>query len=83
MYKYEDMRPNLFLEENQKAFLDVRDCAARLLSEAGAFTMEAVISKFTGSNWFLMSCVDRLVELGEIHEIINPGVAGQHRAFIR
>ena len=29
-----------------------------------------------------LACVDRLVELGEIKEITNGGVAGQHRVFI-
>lgn len=82
MYKYENEKPNIFLEENQIDFLKVRDRAERLLEISGAFTLEKVIKGITGSSWLMMAYVDRLVELNEIKEIPTNGFA-QERIFTR
>lgn len=83
MYKYEEQKPKIFTEEGQETFLKIRDKMQYLLKQSGAVMMENVISGVTGNNWFHCACVDRLVELGEIKEITNGDVAGQHRVFIK
>jgi hypothetical protein len=83
MYNYSEQRKNVFTEEGQKMFLKIRDRAHKLLNEAGAFMLGNVISGVCGSSWDMLACVDRLVELGEIREITQKGVAGQHRVFVK
>lgn len=43
--------------------------------------MDKVIIADSGDSWFLMACVDRLVELGEIREITKHA-PGQCRVFV-
>jgi len=69
-YNYEEMKPKLFTEENQKLFLEVRDRVFELLSEAGAIKLGAIMDEQIGGTWEMIACVDRLVELGEIKEVI-------------
>ncbi len=71
MYTYAEERPKLFTEQGQIDFLKVRDAAKELLAVAGAFRHDAVLHKagITGDSWFMIACVDRLVELKEIVEI--------------
>lgn len=83
MYKYEEMKPSLFTDEGQRMFLKIRDGVRNRLDMAGAVRMlEAIFIAGGGSNWESMACVDRLVELGEIREVAQVGVAGQHRVFV-
>lgn len=83
-YDYKTVRPCLFTEENQKLFLRIRDKANGLLKIAGSFRMQEVWDGATGTTWEMMACVDRMVELGEIVEVIpaNPFM-GQYRIFTR
>lgn len=82
-YRYEDLRDRLFTDEGQRELLRVRDTVKRLLDVAGAFRMGELINALHGCDtWQAMSCVDRLVELDEIHECQHPHVqAGQNRIF--
>lgn len=82
MYTYETERTAIFTEDGQKTFLKVRDAAVELIRSAGCVSMGAVWDKVMGDAWFVMACLDRLVELGEIKEITNDSVAGQHRIFV-
>lgn len=83
MYSYAEVKPRIFTEDNQKMFLAIRDKTHRLLTLAGAVTMqEAIKGCGSGSSWDMLACVDRLVELGEIREITNGNVAGQDRVFV-
>lgn len=82
MYNYENERHKIFTEQGQREFLKVRDAAHRLLREAGAFTMFSALKDVSGDSWLQMAYIDRLVELGEIREITNGNVAGQHRVFV-
>jgi len=34
-----------------------------------------------GDSWTMLACIDRLVELGELWEVVSQPVAGQHRIF--
>lgn len=82
-YSYETMRSSVFTEDGQVTFLKVRDAAKRLLREAGAVMAEKAIAGCTGDTWTMMACIDRLVELGELREVLNPvSPWGQHRVFV-
>ena len=82
MYSYEEEKPKIFTEDGQRDFLKVRDKANKLLKEAGAFMLFSACRGITGDTWFVMACVDRLVELNEIKEITSSNVCGQHRVFV-
>ncbi len=84
MYKYEDHKEKIFTEDGQEKFLKIRDKVQALITVAGCCIMARSIQGSSGNSWFAMACVDRLVELGEIHEITKQGdVAGQYRVFIK
>ena len=84
MYKYEENKSYIFTDDGQRAFLKVRDCANDLLDKAGAFMLTCAWAYLGGGDsWHHIACVDRMVELGEIVEITQPGVAGQNRVFVR
>ena len=81
-YNYEVEKHKIFTEQGQREFLKVRDCAHKLLAEAGAFMMFSALKGISGDSWQMMAYVDRLIELGEIREITPANVAGQHRVFV-
>jgi len=79
-YSYEKEKKWLFTDQGQRKFLKIRDKVSALLKASGAFMMSNVL---IGGDWECLACVDRLVELGEIREILqSDGVAGQHRVFV-
>lgn len=84
MYDYRVERENVFKENNQALFLGIRDKVHRLLAASGAVTMLKAASLPDGicaaDSWTMMACVDRLVELGEIRELMQPH--GQERVFV-
>lgn len=82
MYNYENEKAEIFTEQGQRMFLTIRDTASALIKKAGAARMQEIISGCCGSSWTMLACVDRLVELGEIREIKQDMVAGQHRIFV-
>ena len=81
-YEYEVEKRWLMTDQGQRDFLKVRDHVQRLLDEGGAFMMQHAWKPITGSSWHMLACVDRLVELGEIRELTDDEVAGQHRVFV-
>jgi len=83
-YNYQTEKPFLFTERGQVAFLAIRDNVHKLLSSAGAVRMQEAyrVNSGAGTSWQELACVDRLVELGEIREITQGDVAGQHRVFV-
>lgn len=82
-YDYGTERPRLFTDSGQRMFLQVRDAAAKLIKEAGAARCQEILRGVTGDSWQMLACVDRLIELGEIREIVQPaGVPGQYRIFV-
>lgn len=84
MYTYESQRENLFNDEGQRLFLEIRDRTFGLLKTAGAARMEEMIRGSVGNFWHMLACVDRMVELGELHEITEAGkVPGQFRVFVK
>lgn len=81
MYDYQKLKPEVFKEENQQLFLKIRDKVKNLKESSGCFQLESLMRDNVGDTWVMMACVDRLVELGEITEIPQGKVAGQHRIF--
>jgi hypothetical protein len=82
MYNYQVQKQNLFTDEGQRKFLKVRDNVLRLISEAGAVRMDKATAGVSGENWDALACVDRMVELGEITEVVAVDrVPGQYRIF--
>lgn len=83
-YRYEEEKDKIFSQEGQVTFLEIRDKVGELLNFSGAFLAENIVGHFTGSNWFHLGCLDRLVELGEIWELTDKDrVIGQNRVFLR
>lgn len=63
-YDYQREKKELFTEEGQVYFLNIRDQVKHLLKTAGAFRHDALNE--VGSSWTTLACLDRLVELKEI-----------------
>ncbi len=85
MYRYAEIKKQIFTEEGSIALLQLRDTACSMLKSAGAFKMGRVIgsTKCSGDTWLFMACIDRMVEMGEIVELTEDNVAGQDRVFTR
>jgi hypothetical protein len=85
MYRYADLKQQLFTDDGQRMFLKARDRVHELLAlGTGAFVIWEVMRVLSGDDWLKLACVDRLVELEEIREVTDPKlVAGQDRVFVR
>lgn len=82
MYNYQKEKEKIFTEQGQEMFIKIRDKAKALLTVAGSFRMDAVMSVASGDTWMMLACVDRMIELGELNEVTKgQNVAGQHRIF--
>lgn len=82
-YVYSELRAGLFTEDGQVMLLKMRDFVKETLPKSGAVRMDKLMSAAgTGDSWTMLACADRLVELGDLREITNREVAGQHRVFV-
>jgi hypothetical protein len=82
-YDYQTEKQALLTEDGQVMLLKVRDRVHLLLKEAGAFRASEAWQGVTGSSWTMLACLDRLVELGEIKEAVNPVSSwAQNRIFV-
>lgn len=82
MYNYQTEKPKLFTEDGQQKFIAIRDRARDLLARGtGAIRMQEIIANVGGDVWFMLACVDRLVETKELHDSSKEGCAAQHRVF--
>ncbi len=84
MYKYENLKPQIFTEEGQEMFLKTYEGVKDLISKSGSITMgKAMNFSGAGDSWMQMACVDRMVEMGALREIQQTQEpAGQNRIFI-
>jgi len=81
-YKYEDMRPYIFTEQNVPILLKTRDIVFKLCEKAGCCRASKAWIK--GDSWMAFAILDYLCELGEIREVTNPEVVqAQDRVFLR
>jgi len=83
MYKYEEIKDQLFKDNGQKILFEVRDNVNKILSQYSSVMMQDAIKGCLGDTWLMLACVDRLVELGELIEVSRANCAGQHRVFMR
>jgi hypothetical protein len=82
-YDYATQRPNVFTESGSVMLMKIRDNTKSLISKAGVARSDKMMAGCSGDSWDMLACIDRLVEIGEIHEIPNTmSRAGQHRLFI-
>lgn len=82
-YTYEEHRNFVFTEDGQELFLKIRDRIKELLDVSGACRVGNVINCISEDTWNMLACIDRLSELGEIREIIDPNSSmGKHRVFV-
>jgi hypothetical protein len=81
VYKYEDMKKELFTDEGQRRFLKVRDGVNGLLKKTGAFQLGFAI-QFDCASWFTIACIDRMVEIGELREVGDESFT-QHKVFVK
>lgn len=76
-YRYVDEREHLFTDQGQRLFLKMRDQVKALVGRSGAVTLDAACHLPSGigaaSNWEMMACVDRMVEIGELVELQGVG----------
>jgi len=83
MYNYETEKPKLLTDEGQKMVITVLKNIQELLKKSGAFMTFAPLKNVKyGDTWTALAIIDRLVELGEIREVTDKGVAGQDRVFV-
>lgn len=82
-YDYATERPKVFTEDGVTMLLKIRDNTKALIAKAGVARCDKMIAGCSGDSWTMLACVDRMVEMNEIHEIPNPmSGAGQHRVFV-
>lgn len=72
----------IFTEEGQVKISCMHDHIQKLFKTSGAFNIHSAFKCNLSNTWLMMACIDRLVELGEIIEIKQEGVAGQNRVFV-
>lgn len=82
MYNYAIEKAGIFTEKGQVMFLKIRDNVGRLIENAGAVRQQEATRGVGGDSWFLLACLDRMVELGELREITGSNVVAQHRVFV-
>lgn len=82
-YDYATQRPKVFTEDGVSMPLKIRDTTKALIARAGVARSDKMMAGCSGDVWDMLACIDRLVEMGDIHEIPNTmSRAGQHRVFI-
>lgn len=82
MYNYEEMKSEVFKEENQEMFLKILENSKTLIEQAGVATLGKIISKVCGDSFVMLACVDRLVEIGKLKEVKQAvAVQAQNRIF--
>lgn len=75
------MKPKVFLEENQKAFLQLRDRIRDWFEDNYTFMVQEITRGIPGSEWLYFAFIDRLEELDEIQIIGNYGDAKQFDVY--
>lgn len=81
-YEYSNERNKIFTDEGQRDFIKILERTRWLLKTAGACRASEMMSALTGDSWFMLVCIDRMVELGIIKEVTGPDAWGQHRVFV-
>lgn len=80
-YNYETQKERLFTEAGNRLFTAFRDRTLDLLKQSGAVRLQELMH-FAGDSWDLVACADRMVEIGDMREIEQREIVGQHRVFM-
>lgn len=72
-YNYEERRSFIFTEEGVKMLRKIESTSKYLLEISGAFLFNNVTRDVTGSSWDMQTCIDYLIEQGEIREVKQRG----------
>ena len=83
-YTYVEYRKYALTDDGQIKTLALLRFANRALEMAGAVRADKLMAAAgSGTSWDLMACVDRLVELDELREVVSAGTtAWQYRVFV-
>lgn len=82
MYNYTNERSFIFTEPGVRMLLKARDRVNSLLAEAGAFREQEAISGLGGDSWNQLTCIDYLVERGEIRRVGSDTVR-QYNVYVK
>jgi len=82
-YEYSELRDVLFTECGANTLQKIQDNVDSLLDGRRCFIMVEAFDGVCGDSWTLLACIDRLVEIGKIHEIPTDDELTQHRVFTR
>lgn len=79
-YNYVTEKPNVFTEDGQKTFLQIRDWITKHLSVTGVARVEEIImhAGADGDSWLQLACIERLIELKELQWGCKCSHAGPH-----
>ncbi len=81
-YRYEDLKSWILTDEGQRLCFRTLASAQALIKSAGACMSGKLIGADAPSTWHSLAAIDRLIEVGELREVTNSDVAGQHRIFV-
>lgn len=82
-YDYPTMRYKVFREEGQTLLFRIFDHAQRAIALSGSVTSGSCLKAAgTADAWDVLACIDRIAELGYLHEITGPDTPGQTRVFV-
>lgn len=84
-YRYEDYKDFTFTDEGQRELIKTRDYAFRMCKEAGCVrALEMINQMGSVSSWNRMAVIDRLVELGDLKEVLQSVQhAWQYKIFVK
>ena len=69
MYKYEEMKKEVFTEDGYKTIVKIK----RNIQNRECFNTTELIKNCSGDSWVMLACVDWLVESGEIELVSEKG----------
>lgn len=81
-YKYDTYKQFVYTDKGSRVFLSIYQQFQRIVISSGAVTLGKLIDGFTGDNFEVMACADRLIELGEAKEVTPIGTAWQDRVIV-
>ena len=80
-YDYQALREQVFTDEGQRMYIQLRDHTRDLMSKAGCAQLCKMIEPLTGDSWLMLACVDRMVELLDI-DCVYTGHATQFNIYV-
>lgn len=81
-YDYQEQRSELFTESGVDMLLKIRANVENAIDSAGAVRAAEAWRDVTSDTWKMLAALDYMVERGEIREVTDGNVWGQHRVFV-